>query len=172
MSTSIETTDTIDAILGVDASSSIAQLRAKKPELAQQLQDYYLSIFAPTPESAAQLSLHDRALVAVRVAAHTKSQAVEDWYAELARASGATTVDIERTEDLTNTWSTPSPLGVAIQHADLLTTAPASATADDLQRLKDAGFTPVGILSLSQTIAFVSYQLRLIAALRALGASA
>jgi uncharacterized protein YciW len=172
MSTSIETTDTIDAILGVDASSPIGQLRAKKPELAQQLQDYYLSIFAPTPESAAQLSLHDRALVAVRVAAHTNSQAIEAWYAELARANGATAGEIERVGDLTNAWSEPTQFGAAIQHADLLTTAPSSATAADLQRLKDAGFTPAGILSLSQTIAFVSYQLRLIAALRALGASA
>jgi uncharacterized protein YciW len=172
MSTFIETTDAIDAILGVDASSSIAQLRASKPELAQQLQDYYLSIFAPTPESATQLSLRDRALVAVRVAAHTNSGAVEDWYAALARANGATNSEIERVSDLTNTWSTPTSFATAIRHADLLTTSPSAATAADLQRLKDAGFTPAGILSLSQTIAFVSYQLRLIAALRALGASA
>lgn len=172
MSTSIETTDTIDAILGVDPGSPIAQLRASKPELAQQLQDYYLAIFDPTTASAEQLSLRDRALVAVRVAVHTGSTSVEDWYADLARANGASASEVERVTDLTNTWSSPTPLAAALQHADLLTASPASSTADDLQRLKDAGFTPAGIVSLSQTIAFVSYQLRLIAALRALGASA
>ncbi len=38
-----------------------------------------------------------------------------------------------------------------------------------MQLLKEAGFSPAGILSLSQTIAFVNYQLRLIAGLRAFG---
>jgi len=37
--------------------------------------------------------------------------------------------------------------------------------------LKDAGYTPAGILSLAQTIAFVNYQLRLIAGLRTFGES-
>lgn len=172
MSTSIPTIDTIDTILGVDPGNRITELRAAKPELAVQLQDYYLAIFEPTPESAAALSVHDRALVAVRVAAHTRSDAVAAWYAEVAHANGATDNEIERARDLTNAWSTPSPLGAAIQHADLLTTEPSAATKEDLERLEAAGFTPAGIVSLSQTIAFVSYQLRLIAALRALGATA
>ena len=46
---------------------------------------------------------------------------------------------------------------------------PAAVRPADLRALKDAGYSPAGILSLSQTIAFVSYQLRLIAGLRALG---
>jgi uncharacterized protein YciW len=51
----------------------------------------------------------------------------------------------------------------------LVTTRPAAAEASHLEALKDIGYSPAGILSLSQTIAFVSYQLRLIAGLRALG---
>jgi uncharacterized protein YciW len=167
--TPVETRDTIDAILLVQPESAIAALRAEKPVLAAQDQAYYEAIFQPTPASAAEFSLRDRALVAVRVASHTRSDAVADWYATLAASQGATANEIEQVRDLTNAWSTPTTLGAAIRHADLLTTAPASATAQDLQNLKDAGFTPAGILSLSQTIAFVSYQLRLIAGLRALG---
>ena len=60
----------------------------------------------------------------------------------------------------------------AVRHADLLTKRPADAQASDLQALKDAGFTPAGILSLSQVIAFTNYQLRLIAGLRAFGENA
>lgn len=166
-----ETTDTIDTILGVKPGDAIAQLRGQKPELARQDQAYYRSIFEPSAESAAQLSLRNRALVAIRVASHTGSTAVVNWYTELARTNGATPGELERAEDLTNTWSTPTVLGAAMRHADLGTTSPSAATAADLQRLQDAGFTPAGIVALSQTIAFVSYQLRLIAALRALGAT-
>ncbi len=38
--------------------------------------------------------------------------------------------------------------------------------------LSDAGLSPQGIAALSQVVAYVSYQLRLIATLRALGAAA
>jgi uncharacterized protein YciW len=167
-----DTRDTIDAILGVEAGSAIAELRARKPELAEQLEAYYRSIFSPIPESAAQLSVRDRALVAVRVATHTGSTVVAGWYGNLALEHGATRDDLTRAEDLTNVWSTPTALGAAMRHADLLTTAPSAATAADLQALKESGLTPAGIVSLSQTIAFVSYQLRLIAALRAIGEDA
>lgn len=170
--TSVTSRDTIDAILGVEPGSAIAALREAKPELARQDQAYYLAIFDPTPASAAELSLRDRALVALRVASHTNSEAVANWYAGIAANEGASSNEIERVRDLSNAWSTPTTLGAALRHADLLTTAPSAATAQDLQNLKDAGLTPAGILSLSQTIAFVSYQLRLIATLRALGEEA
>jgi len=170
--TSVTSRDTIDAILGVEPGSAIAALREAKPELARQDQAYYLAIFDPTPASAAELSVRDRALVALRVASHTNSEAVANWYAGIAANEGASSNEIERVRDLSNAWPTPSKLGAALRHADLLTTAPSAATAQDLQNLKDAGLTPPGILSLSQTIAFVSYQLRLIATLRALGEEA
>lgn len=164
-----EPVDVIDAILDVEPGSTIATLRAAKPVLAQQDQAYYRSIFEPTAESAEQLPVKDRALVAIRVASHTGSQQVVAWYADLARQNGASADELLRVEDLTNTWSTPTTLGAAIRHADLLTTAPSTAAAGDLQALKEAGLSPAGIVSLSQTIAFVSYQLRLVAVLRALG---
>ena len=111
--TPIETRDTIDAILGVEPGSTIAALREAKPELARQDQAYYLAIFDPTPASAAELSLHDRALVAVRVASHTRSAAVADWYSRARAAQGATANEIAQVRDLTNAWSTPTKLGAA-----------------------------------------------------------
>src|SRR5215218_5365126 len=94
--TPIETRDTIDTILGVEPGRAVATLREAKPELARQDQAYYLAIFDPTPASAAELSLHDRALIALRVASHTRSAAVADWYAALAEAEGATANEIEQ----------------------------------------------------------------------------
>jgi uncharacterized protein YciW len=164
-----ETADVIDSILGASNNDTVRQLRGQKPELARQLQDYYLAIFAPVPSSEAAFPLVDRALIAVRVATHTRSQAVVDWYTALAEANGASPEILTQVRDLGATWDGTSPFGAAIRHADLVTTAPSQTSAANLDALKAVGYTPAGILSLAQTIAFVSYQLRLIAGLRAFG---
>jgi CMD domain protein len=163
------TTDVINAILGVDDGDRIAELRNKKPLLAEQLQAYYSSIFEPEEASIAALPLTDRFLVAVRVASHTGSTAVVRWYGDLATSAGVSSEQLERARDIGTPWSEPTRLGAAIRHADLLTTRPSDARPSDLRALKDAGLSPAGIVSLSQVIAFVSYQLRLIAGLRAFG---
>lgn len=162
-------TDVIDRILGVEDTGPIAELRNQKPELAAQLQTYYQAIFEPNAESAAAFPLVDRYLIAVRVASHTRSAAVVAWYAHLARDAGVPDDAIARLQNVATPSTDQTPFGAAVRHTDLLTTRPADARAADLQALKDAGITPAGILSLSQLIAFVSYQLRLIAGLRAFG---
>ncbi|MGD9711169.1 MAG: CMD domain-containing protein [Thermomicrobiales bacterium] len=162
-------TDVVNAILGVDDDSRIVQLRNQKPELADQLQAYYDAIFAPTAASAAELALTDRYLIAIRVAAHTGSEAVMQWYAAKALGEGVSSASIERAGNVSSPWSEQTPLAAAIRHADLVTVSPSQTSEENLQQLKHAGLSPAGILSLAQVIAFVSYQLRLIAGLRAFG---
>lgn len=168
----VQTTDVVNSILGIDDDSPIANLRNRKPTLIAELQDYYLSLFEPTASSAQALPVLDRYLVAARVASHTNSVAVADWYANLAVNAGALDQTLVQIRDVSSPWQDETPLGAAIRHTDVLTTSPSSARQSDLQALKDAGYSPAGIVSLSQTIAFVSYQLRLIAGLRALGGQA
>ena len=163
------TTDVVNAILNIEGGSPIAALRNQKPELATQLQDYYLALFEPDAESAAAFPVQDRYLVAVRVAAHTGSRAVADWYANLAREAGVLDDLIARVHNTEIVWAEETPFGAAIRHADRVIKEPQKSEAAHLQLLKDAGYTPAGILSLAQVIAFVNYQLRLIAGLRALG---
>ena len=161
--------DTVAAILGSDTPERVASFRASKPELIDQLEAYYASIFDPTEDSAAQFPLRDRALVAARVATHTGSSAVVAWYREVAIQNGASAELADGVIKAAQPATGSAATDAALSHADLLTTAPANATAQDLEKLKAAGLTPGAILALSQTIAFVSYQLRLIAGFRALG---
>lgn len=167
--TQVQATDVVNAILGVDDTSPIVALRNQKPTLVAELQDYYDALFHPSEESAAALSLADRYVIAVRTAWFTGSEAVANWYAALASGAGVSDEVLTSARDVTLPWTGASALDAAIRHTDLLTTHPADARPADLQALKDAGFTPAGIVSLSQTVAFVNYQLRLIAGLRALG---
>ncbi len=167
--TYVQTSDVVNAILGIDEDSPIAQIRNQKPDLVREVQDYYLSLFEPEATSAEAFPILDRYLVAARVATHTGSTAVADWYTRLAVDAGASQDALGQAANIAEPVTGDTTLGVALRHADLLTTRPADARNSDLQALKEAGFSPAGIVSLSQTIAFVSYQLRLIAGLRAFG---
>ena len=123
--------------------------------------------------------LSDRDLLRVQLQAYAACgdedvrQVVREEFAALyelvKRESGASDEAIASARNVGDAWPEDAALGAAIKHADLLTTQPAAARKSDLEALKAAGYTPAGIVSLSQTIAFVSYQLRLIAGLRALG---
>jgi CMD domain protein len=170
MSTSTATVpDVLNAILGVNDDDPIVAIRNQKPALVTELQDYYLALFEPTADSAAALPIPTRLLVAVRVASHTGSEAVASWYRAVGREAGVPDAEFDRVADVYAPADGNNAVSAAIRHTDLLTLRPADATPADLQALKDAGYAPAGIVSLSQTIAFVSYQLRLAAALRALG---
>ncbi len=62
-------------------------------------------------------------------------------------------------------------LGAALEHAHLLTFHPRDSSPDDLRRLLAAGWTTSGIVTLSQLVAFLAFQVRVVAGFRALGLS-
>ncbi|HIE62506.1 MAG TPA: CMD domain protein [Microbacterium sp.] len=62
-------------------------------------------------------------------------------------------------------------LAAALEHAHLLTLHPRDAAPDDLRRLEDAGWSATGIVTLSQLVAFLAFQLRVVAGLTALQAT-
>ena len=53
-----------------------------------------------------------------------------------------------------------------LRHTDLVTLNPKAATADDVLALRTAGLDDADIVRLSELIAFVSYQIRVVAGLR------
>jgi alkylhydroperoxidase domain protein len=63
-------------------------------------------------------------------------------------------------------------LQAILRHADLLATRPVQARPSDLQALADAGLSTAAIVTLAQVIAFVSFHIRVIAAVRLLGGGA
>jgi alkylhydroperoxidase domain protein len=63
----------------------------------------------------------------------------------------------------------PARLQAILRHTDLLSTHPVDSTPDDLQALADAGLATVEIVVLSQIVAFISFQVRVIAALQLIG---
>ena len=64
--------------------------------------------------------------------------------------------------------SGPARLDAILRHVTLVATAPGSATRARLDALRDVGLAPRDIVVLAQIVAFVSYQVRVVAGLRAL----
>lgn len=57
-------------------------------------------------------------------------------------------------------------LSAALEHAHLLTLHPRDASADALQALLAAGWTTTGVVTLSQLVAFLGFQIRVVTGLR------
>lgn len=63
-------------------------------------------------------------------------------------------------------------LAAALAHTHLLVLRPREASGADLGRLLDAGWTPDGIVTLSQLVSFLAFQQRVVAGLRTLSEEA
>ena len=59
-------------------------------------------------------------------------------------------------------------LAAALAHTHLLVFRPRESSADDIQRLVDAGWSADGIVTLSQLVSFLAFQQRVVTGLTAL----
>ena len=62
-------------------------------------------------------------------------------------------------------------LAAAFEHAHLLVFRPRDAAAADMKALLAVGWSNTGIVTFSQLVAFLSFQVRVVTGLRVLGAS-
>ncbi len=163
--------DVIDSILGQPGAGAVAALRSQKPELAVQMQDYYDAVFRPSADSAATLPHAERWLIAIRTASHTRSQSAVDWYSAQALNSGVGEELITKANNTAEAWNGDPRTTAIMRHVDLIVTHPVDSSKTDIEALANAELSSMAIVALSQVVAYVSYQVRLIATLRALGAS-
>jgi uncharacterized protein YciW len=150
-----DTFDVIDHAAGLapdDPLHAARRFRAKVVEATQASHDALLL------QPVAGLSTEDR----LRVAAH------------VCGIAGATTLAqhyADRLADAPGCDETPSPaLPAMLRFAAALTTDPRRGDRAALDALRDAGLDDAAIVALAQLVAFLSYQLRVVAGLRALRA--
>lgn len=163
---SITTDDVIGRIAGITPGSRADRARQAKPELIAGAQAYYEATVAP--DEPGELSHSERALIAYRVALLTPQRETAAFYRERLDALGADRGLVEAVERFPGGCGVDDRFTAIMRHVDRVTTAPREATARHLRALEAAGLGPFEIVSLAQLIAFVSYQARLVAALRAL----
>ncbi len=144
--------DLIDRLAGLTETSGLAALRTQRGEARLRTQASHDALLAPADPGT--LPLTERAAVAARIATLNGDTALAAHYQGLAGEGAA-------------------PVRAAVlAHAELVTLAPSRATPDHLGALTAVGLDERGIVSLSQLIAFVNYQARLLAGLRLLDGQA
>ncbi len=185
--------DVIDHLVGIQPGSRLADIRQQRTQARDNAQLSYLSLFKP--DSPGDMPLRDRYAVAVFVAGLHGQRQVEDFYrqglsdfageaaltAEIARAAasgpyghypaGPLSVEDQPGETYrVRDASLGKALSAALEHAHLLVFHPRDAAPPALQALLDAGWTTTGIVTLSQLVAFLSFQIRVVTGLRVLAA--
>ena len=161
-------TDIINQLAGIADDSPLGALRASRDVTFNAAAGSYRELV--TPDDPGGLSHVERDAVAYRIALLEQSPAVSEHHRQRLEAAGATAAQLAAIASFPSGGDQLDPhLVAALTHADLLTRAPREATAGEIASLRAAGFASRDIISLSQLIAFISFEVRLLSALRILG---
>ncbi|MBP0114148.1 CMD domain protein [Bradyrhizobium vignae] len=197
----MRTKDIIDMLAGIEPGSALDAIRARRLQARENAQKSYLSLFEPIDASDFSLTeraavaafvtgLHGESPVAAfyreKLAASADGAAlVEPIRSEIARgktsgpygAFPAGPLSVEDKAGLIYRVSAErkSELGArlvaALEHAHLLVFRPRDAASADMKTLLAAGWSTTGIVTFSQLVAFLSFQVRVVSGLRTLAAA-
>lgn len=187
--------DIIDLLAGVAGDDRVAALRGLRPQARENAQRSFTALLEPAEPGAfvlaerfavaafvAQLHGFERATLFYRDLLADEAPELVPVVADAAAGAAAagpygqyreSGLVSEGTEGAR--WRAAPELGerlgAALTHAHLLAFRPREARAEHLQELVDAGWSPDEIVSLSQLVAFLTFQLRLAWGLGALAAA-
>jgi uncharacterized protein YciW len=147
--------DVIDAMLD-DAPG--AAVRQQRPDFVRYSQGSYDVLIVP--QNPGGLSLTERAAAAWRIATLNGDAGLTAHYRGLVPAA---TMSI-----LSEGTPLPPRLATILAHVERVATAPGAAAPEHLRALEAVGLSARDIVALSQLIAFVSYQVRVLAGMRLL----
>ena len=194
------TPDVIDRLAGIAPGSSLDAIRAQRPEARANAEHSFRALFHP--ETPGEMTVTERHAIAAFVAALHRDPAAQAFYAaELARLDPALATSVaseavvaaaqgpyghypagklaSESRDGPVYRTAADAVGVlgrrlaaAFEHAHLLVFRPREASPAALQALLDSGWSSTGIVTLSQLVAFLTFQIRVAAGLRALAQGA
>ncbi|KYH01434.1 CMD domain protein [Bradyrhizobium sp. DOA1] len=197
----MSTKDIIDTLAGIEPGSALDAIRAHRLQARENAHKSYLALFEPIDASDFSLAerfavaafvtgLHRESPVASfyreKLAATTDGAALAEAIQveiERGRTSGpygafpAGPLSIENKAGLIYRVSAErkpelgARLVAAFEHAHLLVFRPRDAASADMKALLAASWSTTGIVTLSQLVAFLSFQLRIVSGLRTLAAA-
>jgi CMD domain protein len=158
--------DVVDAAVGLSVASPVAALRRQREVFVRHTQGSHDVLIAPA--DPAGVSLVERAAVALRVASIEQDAALVAHYRARLEEVGADRDVVAAAGDGGEARGLSARLATVLEHVSVVTTVPGSATRARLDALRDVGLAPRDIVTITQIVAFVSYQVRVVAGLRAL----
>jgi len=161
------TIDVINQLAGLRPDAKIAGVRALRPDVVRHTQGSYDTLLAPKETSG--LTHIERALVGLRVAYLDASPTLAAHYRQQLVKLGAPADTITAIEEEYPSKGLDARTAAILRHADLVNHTPGHATEVDLRELQSDGLSAPEIVTLSQLIAFLSYQVRVLAVVSVLG---
>ena len=189
-------TDVIDTLVGIAPGSKLDAIRANRSEARKHAQASYTSLFEP--RDMAGVTADERHAIAAFVAGLHGEPKTDAFYAAKLpaglRAAVVAEVAAARSkgpygrfpkgplsaEDAPGpTWKVSDAgrkalgarLPAAFEHTHMLVFHPRDAAAPALQSLLDAGWSTTDIVTVSQLVAFLSYQIRVVSGLSILAST-
>ena len=151
--------DLVETLLGIAPGSPLAELRGQRAAIRQHTEGAWRELVLPAEPGG--VSLAERAALALRVA-------LRGGHAGLAAHIRTLPVPAEALAAAASPEATEGRLGLLLRYADLVAETPERCGQAEIDALGAAGLSPQDIVAVTQLIAFVPYQIRLLAGLRAL----
>jgi CMD domain protein len=189
--------DVIDHLVGITPDSRPHAIRTQRMQARDNAQASYVALFRPADPS--EITVAERHAVAVFVAGLHRQPDISAFYADGVPGplAGAIAAEVARgatqgpyghypagplsREDSDGPAYAVAPenaavlgkrLSAALVHTHLLVFHPRDAAPEALQALLDAGLSTTAIVTLSQLVAFLSFQIRVVVGLHSLAAVA
>lgn len=193
--------DIIDTLANIDSGSALDEIRRTRQQARDNAQRSFEVLFEPADPGTFSLA-ERYAVAAYTLALQASVSAAATFYTELLEdevswelaATVAELAERDRREGPYGEYketglaaeSVPGPtvsyaqrpdvvserLAAALEHAHLLSLHPRDAEATHLRRLEDAGWNADDIVTLSQLISFLAFQIRVVDGLLALKGTA
>jgi uncharacterized protein YciW len=146
--------DLMDRLAGLAPDSALAAVRRQRPDVVRHLQASDEAIFSPREDGG--LTPAERVAAALQVAELLRDEVLEAHYRERLAAAG---VPAQPPGKAGERWA------VILAHVQRATVDPGSGSRADVDGLIAAGLSPQAIVALSQLIAYVNFQSRVLAGL-------
>ncbi|MBR2813332.1 MAG: CMD domain protein [Reyranella sp.] len=189
-------TDVIDTLVGIAPGSKLDAIRAQRSEARKHAQASYASLFEPKDQGS--VTADERHAIAAFVAGLHGEPKTSAFYAAKPPAALGAAVAAEvaaarskgpyghfpkgplSSEDAPGpTWKVSEAgrkalgarLSAAFEHTHMLVFHPRDASAPSLQALLDAGWSTTDVVTVSQLVSFLAYQIRVVAGLSTLAST-
>jgi uncharacterized protein YciW len=164
--TAPSTNDVIDTVLGLDRFPDLQALREQRAKLKHLSQTSYQAALRPAEPRNFSYAL--RAALAARMAALWKSQELAAHFRELLESEEGGSALVSIANPGNGAEGADTRLVAILAHVDLVTLSPKEATRANIEKLTAAGLDDRDIVALAGLIAFVNYQVLVVAGLKML----
>ncbi|CAN7289913.1 peroxidase-related enzyme [Pseudorhodoferax sp. LjRoot39] len=158
--------DVIDQAVPLAAGDALYALRRQRPKIVDATQGSYAGMFAPT---VAGVSVVERLLIALHACHLSGAATLAAHYRARLQAEGADAALVAAAEG--GAGASDARVATLLAFTAKLIVRPIEGDRSAVQSLADAGLAPAAIVAVGQLIAFLSYQIRVVAGLQALAAA-